>query len=90
MTGETLSIDGIGPQNLSVVIEPLEEFHEYEMMVAASTDKGFGPFSTPLDVLTDEHGIYSFHSCPHVCITIDSSTYKLEQRHVVTYDCRDC
>ena len=29
----------------------------YSVRVAASTDKGFGPYSSPLEVLTDEHGM---------------------------------
>ena len=42
--------------DVGVVLEPLMEYHVYVVTVAASTDKGFGNYSLPLDVLTDEHG----------------------------------
>ena len=51
-------LDNIDARNQSVKIEQLMEYHEYTIVVAASTDKGFGPDSDPLNVLTDEHGIY--------------------------------
>ena len=57
-TGRMVFID-IPPDNESegVVVEPLMEYHMYSVRVAASTDEGFGPYSSPLEVLTDEHGM---------------------------------
>ena len=57
-TGQVVEIP-IPPGNESdgVVVEPLMEYHMYLVKVAASTDKGFGPNSTQLEVLTDEHGM---------------------------------
>ena len=46
-----------GNENDGVIVEPLMEYHMYSVSVAASTDKGFGPYSSPLEVLTDEHGM---------------------------------
>ena len=60
VTGRTVTIPDIlpGSENTGLLIEPLMEYHEYVMTVAASTDKGFGNYSDPLDVLTDEHGMW--------------------------------
>ena len=46
-----------GNESDGFVVEPLMEYHMYSVSVAASTDKGFGPYSRPLEVLTDEHGM---------------------------------
>ena len=57
-TGLVVELADIPPGNESegFVVEPLMEYHMYSVRVAASTDKGFGPYSSPLEVLTDEHG----------------------------------
>ena len=57
-TGLMVFID-IPPGNESegVVVEPLMEYHMYLMRVAASTDKGFSLYGSPLEVLTDEYGM---------------------------------
>ena len=59
-TGQVVTVSDIPPGSESegVVVEPLMEYHMYSVRVAASTDKGFGPYSNPLEVLTDEHGTY--------------------------------
>ena len=46
-----------GNESEGVVVEPLMEYHMYSVRVAASTDEGFGPYSSPLEVLTDEHSM---------------------------------
>ena len=51
----------LGMESEGYLVEPLLEYHRYVMMVAASTDKGFGNYSLPLNVLTDEHGTYIHH-----------------------------
>ena len=59
VTNRTVTIQNLDPAilgNTSLLIEDLMEYHYYEMRVAASTDKGFGNYSAPLTVLTDEHG----------------------------------
>lgn len=43
-----------GSENEGVLVQPLMEYHMYLMKVAASTDRGFGNYSIPLEVLTDE------------------------------------
>ena len=53
-----------GNENGGFIVEPLMEYHMYTVTVAASTDKGFGNYSEPLEVLTDEHGI------PKICIKV--------------------
>ena len=57
-TERVVIVDDIAPEVVSegYLVEPLLEYHRYVMMVAASTDKGFGNYSLPLNVLTDEHG----------------------------------
>ena len=59
VTNRTVTIQNLDPAilgNTSLLIEDLMEYHYYEMRVAARTDKGFGNYSAPLTVLTDEHG----------------------------------
>ena len=48
-----------GSEGEGFVVEPLMEYHMYTVRVAASTDKGFGPYSSPLEVVTDEHGTHA-------------------------------
>ena len=54
ITNTTSVITDIEPQN--TLVTPLMEYEIYIVRVAASTDKGFGAYSDPLDVLTAEHG----------------------------------
>ena len=54
ITNTTSVITDIEPQN--TLVTPLMEYEMYIVRVAASTDKGFGAYSDPLDVLTAEHG----------------------------------
>ena len=58
VTSRTITIQSVDPEIRTggLLIEALMEYHYYEMRVAASTDKGFGNYSAPLTVLTDEHG----------------------------------
>ena len=58
VTNRTITIQSVDPEIRTggLLIEELMEYHYYEMRVAASTDKGFGNYSAPLTVLTDEHG----------------------------------
>ena len=51
-----------GNETSGFVVEPLMEYHEYLVTVAARTDQGFGDESLPLDVLTEEHGILYIHT----------------------------
>ena len=57
-TERVVTVDDIDPGRESecLLVEPLMEYHGYEVVVAASTDKGFGNYSLPLNVLTEEHG----------------------------------
>ena len=58
VTNITMATPNLDPamRTGGLLIEDLMEYHYYEMRVAASTDKGFGNYSAPLTVLTDEHG----------------------------------
>ena len=68
VTERTVMIPDIlpGSESEGLLIEPLMEYHEYVMRVAASTDKGFGDYSEPLNVLTDEHGKCGIHDKPSI------------------------
>ena len=48
-----------GREEDGFLVDQLMEYHVYNVSIAASTDKGFGNYSLPLTVLTDEHGMQS-------------------------------
>ena len=58
VTDITVTMSGIDPMSRTsgLLIDPLMEYHYYDVRVAARTDKGFGNYSQPLTVLTNEHG----------------------------------
>lgn len=58
-TGREVELSDIAPGNESdgYLVGELMEYDVYAVRVAASTDKGFGNYSSSLEVLTDEHGM---------------------------------
>ena len=55
--------------NLSISYSDLEEFTNYAVVVAASTNTGIGPFSSPVTFTTQEDGKFVEWIIGWVCVT---------------------